>query len=1026
MLRDNIKKIFSDYLASRNENFADHPLASVLRRDFPNYLKNLTDQPQKYKFAGSAGQGNWTYSPWVAVFNKKITKSAQNGYYIVYLFREDMKGVYLSLNQGMTDIRNQTSNNGETKRILRSKASEFRTQLKDHLFSELLENIDLRVENSPNAPFYEAGNIYAKYYSADDLPSEDILEADYKEILSLYELLVGGSPILKVIEDAQEIKAAQVKFLDILYRNSDEIIPTGHVKIGLSNETGIKTYWSNDLGFWVVNRELDIGNRFFNAFGTEKPNDNSEVSAICEINIEKYGLNRKTSGAFAKDTKGNVYLIDRGNLGGIAKKDFLDHYNGASEIVQDGDQKSRVIVLGELADVKLPELVRDFILEVANIKKILTKADKLVIIEDPVEIKDAQNIFLNKLYSNADKIISTNKIGFPGGKLHGKAHWSNKLGFWVVNREPASGTRYWNGFGIKEPSEGSGLTITAEINFPIEGIDRRIAGAFVTDGNEIYVVHRGKLGGNYSKKFFDENYSGEWTTIQDGEKQSNVVLIGSLNDPKLPEKVSDFVFEVDRMKTGRTKPILPPKQSFTDYLKEHGYLFSPEIIENILLSLKVKPFVILTGNSGTGKTKLAQLFAQHLMKKERSDEKSITTKVKPNLSSIKYSAWTLDRSDLEPLHLDLEKNFDIKVDNLPAKAKLSMSPRLWYEDPDKKIKTMLEKLANKDPEKEIELKLITKITHESKYQIVPVGANWTENRHLLGFHNVINGNYQSTQALNLILEASQDKISPYFMILDEMNLSHVERYFSDFLSAMESGEPINLHNNDHLEIPQELDIPLNLLVLGTVNVDETTYMFSPKVLDRANTIEFSTYPAKDYMLDNQEIDTHLGDINYLENPLSDVETRNFTIDDLKENLKNVKINSDDYLWDILAYEINYFQETLGKAGFDFGFRVINEILRFMYVSWVYEGRKEIWDNWMRYFDAQIKQKMLPKLHGSQRVLEEVLRELFELCYMEAVDSAPRYFDNLDSDPSVKYLSSALKIQEMDKVLNEQRYVSFIN
>ena len=50
----------------------------------------------------------------------------------------------------------------------------------------------------------------------------------------------------------------------------------------------------------------------------------------------------------------------------------------------------------------------------------------------------------------------------------------------------------------------------------------------------------------------------------------------------------------------------------------------------------------------------------------------------------------------------------------------------------------------------------------------------------------------------------------------------------------------------------------------------------------------------------------------------------------------------------------------------------------MYLGFMRENQM-IWDNWMRYFDAQIKQKMLPKLHGSQRVLEDVLKELFELC-----------------------------------------------
>lgn len=81
-----------------------------------------------------------------------------------------------------------------------------------------------------------------------------------------------------------------------------------------------------------------------------------------------------------------------------------------------------------------------------------------------------------------------------------------------------------------------------------------------------------------------------------------------------------------------------------------------------------------------------------------------------------------------------------------------------------------------------------------------------------------------------------------------MNLSHVERYFSDFLSAMESDEEIPLYkkpfhkeNGEECEdvIPEKLRLPKNLFVTGTVNIDETTYMFSPKVLDRSNVVEFN-------------------------------------------------------------------------------------------------------------------------------------------------------------------------------------------
>ena len=336
--------------------------------------------------------------------------------------------------------------------------------------------------------------------------------------------------------------------------------------------------------------------------------------------------------------------------------------------------------------------------------------------------------------------------------------------------------------------------------------------------------------------------------------------------------------------------------TFYDYLIGNGYYFDGETIENYLLSLKVKPFVILTGNSGTGKTKLSQLFAQYLNDK-------------------------------------------------------------------------------------------------NNYRIIPVGANWTENRHILGYCNILNNKPQYTPAYYLIKQ-SQEKSYPHFLILDEMNLSHVERYFADFLSAIESKETIPLaHKKEGLELPN------NLFIIGTVNVDETTYMFSPKVLDRANTIEFKTYSAKDYMTNNLNKNAPTGNIKYLEDILKGNEVQEMSIQELE------KLFDNEEFWDELSTELFNFQDILKDAGFDFGFRVINEITRFMAVAYVYEDKQSNWD-WKRYFDAQVKQKMLPKLHGSQKVLGETLDRLLEACE--------------------DYPTSKAKIKEMQNVLDKQRYVSFIN
>jgi len=475
--------------------------------------------------------------------------------------------------------------------------------------------------------------------------------------------------------------------------------------------------------------------------------------------------------------------------------------------------------------------------------------------------------------------------------------------------------------------------------------------------------------------------------------------------------------------------IINEPKGFIDYLAKQGYYFDTNIVENFLLSLKVKPFVILTGNSGTGKTKIAQLFAKYLNQINNRDEKQyIETEVTVG-KSAESGGWAFKREDFFKIFPQVKKyegNFPIEVNNQESKGRLVITPRLFFDSKDNEMKKMLNSLAQEESNKRIPLKIEipkTSAIIDNYYSLIPVGANWTENRHIVGFHNVITNKYQKTTALDTLLLANEDSDQPHFLILDEMNLSHVERYFADFLSAMESNEKIPLHDCNEIEdIPNQISIPSNLSVIGTVNVDETTYMFSPKVLDRANTIEFNTHPAKDYMSGITFNRNLAGDIHYLENILSDLDVRNWDINQLKDEFIGIKTSRNLLLWDILSSEINKFQECLRKAGFDFGFRIVNEILRFMYVAWKYENKINPWNNWERYFDAQIKQKMLPKIHGSQRSIGELFKEMINLCISGKNEKEPRNIENISE--KAKYKTSALKIQEMDKILYDQRYVSF--
>lgn len=140
--------------------------------------------------------------------------------------------------------------------------------------------------------------------------------------------------------------------------------------------------------------------------------------------------------------------------------------------------------------------------------------------------------------------------------------------------------------------------------------------------------------------------------------------------------------------------------------------------------------------------------------------------------------------------------------------------------------------------------------------VQPVRPDWLTPAAILGEVNSNSESMDSQHAwhvprsLELILAAARDPHRPYLLVLEEMNLAHVEQYLADVLSGIESGSPIipNLFDQgagwrlQSREV-QYLPWPENLFLIGTINVDETTYMFSPKVLDRSSTIEFRVLPG---------------------------------------------------------------------------------------------------------------------------------------------------------------------------------------
>lgn len=132
---------------------------------------------------------------------------------------------------------------------------------------------------------------------------------------------------------------------------------------------------------------------------------------------------------------------------------------------------------------------------------------------------------------------------------------------------------------------------------------------------------------------------------------------------------------------------------------------------------------------------------------------------------------------------------------------------------------------------------------------LPVQPGWYDPAALLGYINPLRTDaYVRTAFLEFLLRAAANPGRPHVVILDEMNLSHPEQYMAPLLSAMETGASIRLHAEDDIfdGVPRALPYPANLVLIGTVNMDETTHGLSDKVLDRAFVLEYWDVDLKGY------------------------------------------------------------------------------------------------------------------------------------------------------------------------------------
>jgi hypothetical protein len=253
---------------------------------------------------------------------------------------------------------------------------------------------------------------------------------------------------------------------------------------------------------------------------------------------------------------------------------------------------------------------------------------------------------------------------------------------------------------------------------------------------------------------------------------------------------------------------------------------------------------------------------------------------------------------------------------------------------------------------------------------------------------------------------------PHFLVLDEMNLSHVERYFSAFLSLMEARKSADADASLPLLLPEavslisevlqgedpesleaiaaaQLDqagrgllLPQNLFIVGTVNVDETTYMFSPKVLDRAHVIELLPQPPASYIDKQPNRDARLVSAPTalailragMQLHRSGQIERRHPADLLASATVEFGV-ADETCSAILNAARQLLQgafKLLDPVGFGFGYRTVNEVFATLYFWLIAQrvngGEAADYSEWPAALDRTFLQKVLPKLHGNRRQL----------------------------------------------------------
>lgn len=181
-IKEALSDILSTYLTAKRETFAGHRLGNLVRQMIPTELKKLPFIHPELKIQGSVGQGNWATIPWVAIMDKRITQTTRQGEYLVYLFSEDMKSVYLTFNQGVT-IPNETKGRAAAYQYFKRKVQEIRDLLP---LEGMIKDDAIYLTSGGLGQDYQVSTVAYYRYDLENLPDDDQLISDLNNAIANY------------------------------------------------------------------------------------------------------------------------------------------------------------------------------------------------------------------------------------------------------------------------------------------------------------------------------------------------------------------------------------------------------------------------------------------------------------------------------------------------------------------------------------------------------------------------------------------------------------------------------------------------------------------------------------------------------------------------------------------------------------------------------------------------------------------------------------------------------------------------